>query len=76
MAATSLPEISATVIGREIKRIAQGNLTLINRVDKIVEQHITLAEDSSFIRNMVEESGETVIETLKWINALLKGLRE
>jgi predicted nucleotidyltransferase len=76
MAATSLPEISATVIGREIKRIAQGNLTLINRLDKIVEQHITLAEDSSFIRNVVEESGETVIETLKWINALLKGLRE
>jgi phosphoenolpyruvate-protein kinase (PTS system EI component) len=71
---TSLPEIAATVIGREIKRITANNAQLQERLKRIIQGHIALAEDSSFTRNMVEETGKTVEEVLIWVNALLKGI--
>ncbi len=61
----SLPEISAIVIGREMKRISGPNIDLLERLIRIVEQHIALAENSAFIQNMVEETRGTVVDMVK-----------
>jgi len=56
----SLEEIAATVIGREIKKICVSNESLMERLKKILQSHIDLKDESSFIRNMVAETGGTV----------------
>ncbi|QEH40724.1 nucleotidyl transferase AbiEii/AbiGii toxin family protein [Chitinophaga sp. XS-30] len=70
----SLPEISAIVIGRELKRITGGNEDLLKRLTSIITEQATLAEKSAFIRNMLEETGQTVEEVQKWLQAMQRGI--
>lgn len=69
----SLNEISATVIGREMKKIVAGNENLYNRLTGIITKHIALKEDSPFVRNMVNESNTNVDEIIRILNNLLTG---
>ena len=64
----SLQDISAIVIGREIKQICAGNSSLLERVQRILKAHIQMAEASSFIRNMVEETKRDVGECVQWLD--------
>ena len=70
----SLQDISAIVIGREIKEIASSNEALSDRLKKIVTDHITLNEKSAFIKNMVAETNKNVEECLRWLVYLLSSL--
>ncbi|GAA0534275.1 nucleotidyl transferase AbiEii/AbiGii toxin family protein [Chitinophaga japonensis] len=72
--APDLSEISGIVIGREIKRITAGNEQLQARLVKILQTQIGEAENSSFVRNMVAETGSTVEEALERLNSLLTGM--
>ena len=49
----SLSEVSATVVGREMKKIAAGNLNLNQRLPRIIFKQIKLKQRRAFIRNMV-----------------------
>ena len=69
-----LPEISAMVIGREIKRITRENGSLRERLIKILQTQIQQAENSALIRKMVTQADETVEEMIKWLNRLLEGI--
>jgi predicted nucleotidyltransferase len=70
----TFPVVSGIVIGREMKRITDGNQLLKERLVKILETQMALAENSAFIRNMVEETGANVEEIIRWLNALHTGL--
>ncbi len=70
----TLQDISAVVIGREIKEICAGNARLLERLQKILQDHIDRAEDSSFIRNMVAEIKKDVEECIGFLKHLLSSL--
>ena len=70
----TLQEISGIVIGREIRRIADRNMQLQIRLTTILKLQLDLAENSAFIRNMVEETEMTLEEVAKWVSAILRGL--
>lgn len=70
----SLQELGAIVIGREIKRMAGVNPELLNRLISILKTQIASAESSAFLRNMVEESGETVDVVSTWLQRILQSL--
>jgi predicted nucleotidyltransferase len=74
LAAQSLQEIAAMVIGREIKKIIQPNLELWQRIKSIVTNFLEQQENSVFVREMVQETSQTVSEMLKWLNQLQAGL--
>ena len=57
---SKLDEISAIVIGREIRKIAGTNPALLNRLQSMLQKHIALREYSAFIRGMVAGTDETV----------------
>lgn len=61
----SLEEISAIVIGREIRKIVGSNESLKERLHQILHSHIDLKEESSFVRNMVAETGRTVEKSVQ-----------
>ncbi len=72
----TLQEIAAIVIGREIKKIAENNPALLDRLRSVLQNYIDGKEDSPFIRQMVAESGkpvETNVHYLENILAALKG---
>jgi predicted nucleotidyltransferase len=50
----TVQDISAIVIGREIKQICSSNNSLLERIQNILKVYIRLEESSSFLRNMVE----------------------
>ncbi len=52
----TLEEISAIVIGREIKKICAENGNLLNRLKQILKSHIDQLEESLFVKNMVAEN--------------------
>jgi predicted nucleotidyltransferase len=56
----SMEETASIVIGREIKKIANPNDSLMRRLNKILQSHIDLKDESLFIRNMVAETNGTV----------------
>jgi len=70
----TLEEISATVIGREIKGMLSNNKSLHERVVGILEEHIKLADESKFVRNMVAETNRDVEQCLSWLKCVLDGL--
>ena len=72
----SLENLSAKVIGREIKQIINQNIKLETRITTILEEHIKKAGRSSFILNMVSEYCSSTEEATKWLNHLLQGLNE
>lgn len=58
----TLEEISAIVIGREMKKTCVSNEKLFDRLSQILKMHIELKEKSAFVRNMCV-SNEDTIET-------------
>lgn len=67
----TIEEISAIVIGREIKKIVQTNPSLHQRLKTILQTHIRLQEESMFVRQM----GDRTIEaSVTHLSALLTGL--
>lgn len=69
-----LPEISAIVIGREIKRITRENESLRVRLIKILQTQIKQEENSAFIRGMVKQTAETMEDVIKWLMRLQEGI--
>ena len=74
-AATELSEISAVVIGREIKKIINGNQALLDRIKNILQAHIEQTAGSRFIRAMIA-GNDTVAGKIKLLGNMLTGLRQ
>lgn len=74
-AATELSEISAIVIGREIKKIINGNQALLDRIKNILQAHIEQAAGSRFIRAMIA-GNDTVAGKIKLLGNMLTGLSQ
>jgi len=72
----TLQDISAIVIGREIKQICAGNNSLLERIRNILKAHIQLAENSPFIRNMVEETKRDVAQCVQWLANIRSSLTQ
>jgi predicted nucleotidyltransferase len=70
----TLEDISAIVIGREIKEICGANEALLARLQTILQNHIAQAENSSFVRNMVAETGKDVEQSVGYLKYLLSSL--
>ena len=70
----SLQEIAAMVIGREIKKVIDENEYLLERIKRILDDHIGQGEKSAFNRNMVEETGNSVATVVGWLKFMLNGL--
>lgn len=70
----SLSEISANVIGREMKKIIGDNIGLYNRITGIINKQIELKANSAFIRNMVNEANSNVEEVIRLLKNILQGL--
>ena len=71
----ALEEISAIVIGREIRKICALNEPLMERLMSILQTHIELAEESTFIRNMVAENQKTVEDNVQLLKNIFGALR-
>jgi len=71
----TLEEISAAVIGREIKKMIKDNEKLHLRVQRIISEELQLMEKSAFIRNMVNESGKNVEKIAAKLEAMLNELK-
>ncbi len=67
----TLEEVSAIVIGREVRKICAQNEVLLERLKQILDSHIQLKENSMFIRNMVAETDGTVEKSIQ----LLQNIR-
>jgi len=67
-------EISAIVIGREIKKICATNDVLLHRLKQILQTHITMKDRSIFIRNMVIELYETVETAIRYLQHMLEAM--
>lgn len=70
----SMRSASAVIIGREIKKIIDGNENLFIRLREILADKIEKKENSPFVRQMTEETKTNVDEVMDWIKALQKGL--
>jgi len=70
----SLEDISAIVIGREIQIIMRLNAALESRILKILEGHISQAEESAFVREMVRGTNTTIEEQVKLLALLRRAL--
>lgn len=70
----SLQEISATVIGREIRKIISTNTSLTERVKQILQGHIEREEKSPFVRIMTTQTGATVGHTVSQLKNILSGI--
>jgi len=70
-----LEEIAAEVLGREIKKISKGNLELLRRVQKILSGVLSEGEKSTFVHEMVAETGRPVTELLRWLEKMARGLQ-
>ncbi|MEO6851625.1 MAG: nucleotidyl transferase AbiEii/AbiGii toxin family protein [Mucilaginibacter sp.] len=69
----SLSNVSAIVIGREMKKIVVNNDNLYQRLEGILTRQIELKENSAFIRNMVNENNSNVEDIILLLKNLLKG---
>jgi hypothetical protein len=70
----TLEEIAAIVIGREVKKIAVGNTSLLTRLKTILSREIDRKEGSSFVREMTAELDSTIVQTTALLGNLLSGL--
>jgi predicted nucleotidyltransferase len=71
----TLEQISASVIGREMKAIIGGNENLLDRIKTILAGHIQRKEEGLFIRLMTAENGNTVEENVEFLQRMLEGLQ-
>lgn len=72
----SLEKISATVIGREIRKTIKENDELYSRVKEILRVHLKKRETSAFLRAMVEETDSNLDNIMELVLALSNGLNE
>ena len=72
--ADALDEISATVIGKEIKKICAANEKLLGRLNQILQSHIAQKEESLFVRNMVAETGGDVEKSVMLLQNIQSSL--
>lgn len=72
----TLEEISAMVIGREIKKMIKENASLSSRLNRIISEHTELMDKSALIRNMVNESGKDVEKIVAILKAMLNHLKD
>lgn len=70
----TLEEISAVVIGRELKKICSTNQALVERLRETLQKHIDLKENSVFIRNMIAETNGTVENKVSLLQKILASL--
>ena len=56
----TLEEISAIVIGKEMKKICASNEKLLSRLSHILKMHIEQKEKSAFVRNMLASPEDTI----------------
>ncbi|MCC7159522.1 MAG: nucleotidyl transferase AbiEii/AbiGii toxin family protein [Ignavibacteria bacterium] len=68
-----LADISAIVIGREMKKICLDNSVLYKRIEKILSVEISKGQTSSFLRNMQEETSFDIEMMKMWLEKLLVG---
>lgn len=68
-----LEEISAIVIGSEIKKTCKENITLCKRIEKIISDEIGKGQASQFLRNMREETSFDIERMKMWLEKLLIG---
>jgi predicted nucleotidyltransferase len=67
----SLQDISAVVIGREMYEISKPNLVLHERLQRILNDHITRDDESPFVINMVTETKRDVQECVGWLSHMV-----
>ncbi len=72
----TLQEISAVVIGREIKKIISANANLTERIKQILLNHIEKQDESTFIKNMMAETGITLEQAIAQLKNILHGLTD
>lgn len=72
----TMDQVTAVVLGREIRKIAESNASLLNRLIDILEGHITGAEDSAFVRNMVAETKWTVEQAVGYLENIISALKD
>lgn len=68
--------IGPIVLGREIRKIAQWKDQLVERLDGIMDKHIDLNENSSFIKLMVQAKEDADVELMvSYLADVLWGFR-
>jgi predicted nucleotidyltransferase len=70
----TLEEISAIVIGREIKKICASNEHLLSRLSNILKAHIKQKEKSAFVRNMLASSEDTIETKVRLLQNIYSSL--
>ena len=63
-------EVAAIVVGREIKKIIEGNSKLLERVQSICAKFRTEAEGSAFVREMMRETARPADEVINLLQKI------
>lgn len=71
-----LEDISAIVIGREIKAVALNNPGLLQRLQTILKTQLEKQDESPFIVNMVAETNSSVERMIKLLQHMLSSLTD
>jgi len=69
----SLENISAIVLGREIKKIISSNANLIDRLNRILNDHINSGEKSIFTQLITKETGKEIDLIIEYLRDILWG---
>lgn len=72
----SLEEISASVIGREIKKICGNNQPLLLRIQTILQAHTAGKYKKLFIRNMASETNWTEEKSIRVLMSMLHSVSD
>lgn len=70
---SDLPDIAARVMGREIRRIAQRNQSLYQRIGNILKENTTDAETSKMAVIMIEYFDNTLADNWRLLMEVRKG---
>jgi predicted nucleotidyltransferase len=71
---TELAEISALVIGREIKKIIGANEKLLERIKGLLDKYIQQKEKSAFVRTMIQNVDESIEQKIKLLSNIRSAL--
>ena len=70
----NLENISAIVIGRELRRISRNNLNLQQRLTSILTKQLQQAENRPFVRQMATETNLPIATISGWLQGMLRGI--
>jgi predicted nucleotidyltransferase len=73
---TTLENIASSVIGREIREVIAENERLNDRIIAILEDHISKADKSPFVLNMIGDFCNEIDTALIWMESILKGIKK